>query len=713
MPEIAVLNNKIITPADIYKFNIPKESPFICFNCDKPVHFRQSRNADAKYTEHFYHPNNVKETHIDCERNTLDRIRDNDTWHNTLSGFIEQENREVIRRDNTVKHIVDAYDSLNDMGIEFQHSQISVEAVQSRDATTHLDWIFNVQGQYIRKVKIGNKIICEIPHENWEKAVKVVKNSVYLYTGCKEWILLEDRENYHIEIDKKRRNVWIGKPCSFEKIHDDTCLQNMITEEGLAHFQGIKQELEKVPVIYARCKKSMMLLDGIHRRYVNRHQFQPNEILAIKSVAGSGKTTTLLELSKIHSDKKILYLAFNKSLITEIDDKIRKQKIGNLFPMTFDSLLTSSYKSVKKRSPDITDLKPQNIHTIIEWFKGKPFNIRKMYIDMYKKFCGNPMYSTPQEYGNCILGDEKPLLNSLWRNTLSGNLITFDSLRKLSLNEHWFKGYIDKKFDMIMIDETQDFDIMMLNMLLNDTTIPKIFVGDPMQSIYQWRRCINGFEKLPSTALTIEFYSTFRIGDPACELIRSKFKECWMISKSKNTTILTHDLKSIKDEKYTYLFRTWKALFTSAGTMEKVWIYKYEQTVDKMRKLHTILSHSNGAFDDDEFDDDLPGFLRSITKEKLESIISSIDENLVSKEEAMCKMYTIHSYKGLEDDNIRIADDNEDDDENIYYVALTRGMKVIVEDNVPFINTNRKIEDYFKKVDKPIQSSSLFPAILR
>jgi len=129
-----VLNEKIVTIPDIYKFNISKTSPFLCFNCDKPVHFRQSRNADNNYTEHFYHPNNVKETHIECERNTLERVRDNDTWHNKLSGLIEQENREVIRKNDAVKHIVDAYDSLNDMGIEFQNSPISVEAIQSRAA---------------------------------------------------------------------------------------------------------------------------------------------------------------------------------------------------------------------------------------------------------------------------------------------------------------------------------------------------------------------------------------------------------------------------------------------------------------------------------------------------------------------------------------------------------------------------------------------------
>ena len=52
--------------------------------------------------------------------------------------------------------------------------------------------------------------------------------------------------------------------------------------------------------------------------------------MAIKSVAGSGKTTTLLELSKIHKNKRILYIAFNRSLISEIKDKIDSEKIETI-----------------------------------------------------------------------------------------------------------------------------------------------------------------------------------------------------------------------------------------------------------------------------------------------------------------------------------------------------------------------------------------------
>jgi len=682
MPDIAVLNNKIITIADIYKFNIEKSSPFLCFTCDKSLHFRQSRNGDNNYKEHFYHPNTAKDTHIECEKNTLDRLRDNDTWHNKLSHFIEEESREVIRKNDDIKHIVDAYDSLNNMGIEFQNSPISVEAIQSRDHTTYLDWIFNIENQFIRKVRIGNRIVCEIPHDNWERAVKAVKNTVYLYTGYKEWVLLEDRENYHIEIDKKIRNVWIGKICSFQKVYDDTCLQNMLTQEGLKYFQENINELEGVNIIYARCKKSMFLLDSIHRRYVNRHVFQTNEILAIKSVAGSGKTTTLLELAKLHTTKKILYLAFNKALITDIGSKIKKQKIKNLFPCTFHSLVRSAYISVKNREPEIVELKPQTIYNIIPWFKGKPFPIRKHYVDLYSKFSCHPYFLTVDEYAKNVHGKDLPLLNSLWNKTLSNELLTFESMLKLSLINRWLKGYIDKNYDMIMIDETQDFDLMMLNMLLNDTTIPKIFVGDPKQSIYQWRGCINGFNHLPKTSLIIEFYSTFRIGDPACEFIRKKFDDCWMISKSTNTTIITDDLSIIKDEKYTYLFRTWKHLLGTAQTMKDIWICNYEEQVEKIRKLHKILS-TFGNIDDEEFSDDLPRFLWSLTTETLENIISSIEENIATQSDAKYKFYTIHAYKGLEDDNIRIADDiddKDDEDENLYYVALTRGMKNIIED---------------------------------
>ena len=675
MPDVAIYNERVVTVSDVYKFGLP--GPFLCLNCflylncESPLQLRKSRNGDTNYTEHFYHPNTVKDT-IACTTLTLDRMRDNDSWHTTLSRCIESESREVIRQNGSVKHIVDAYDSLNDMGIEFQHSPISAEAVQSRDATTYLHWVFNVANQYIRKVHVGKRVICEIPHSNWETAVKAVKNRVYLDTGCREWIYLEDREAYRIEINGVIRNVWIGSACSFKEIYDDTCLSNILTQEGIDYFNGRTEDIHTVPIMYARCKKSMWLLDEIHRAYVYSHKYKTNTILAIKSVAGSGKTTTLLELAKIHSKKKILYLAFNRSLIDDIRAKSSKQGINNICPDTFHALARRAYISVKGVEPQYTTLTPHTLSSIDPWYNDKPYGLKKSAVKLYTTFCGSVM---PLERFS------SNLLTMLWNKTLQGKLLTQDSMLKLCFMNHWLKGYIDKNYDMIMIDETQDFDILMLRMVLDDTTIPKIFVGDPMQSIYQWRGCINGFNYLPELALIVEFYSTFRVGDPECEVIRQKFKNCWMISKAKHQTILTDNVNALEGG-YTYLFRSWKKLLTTAQRTKNIWVCNFEAKSETMRKMHPGL-RKGGGFDDGE--DDLPKFLRTLSEDQLEEMISSIEDNSTSKEEAKYKFYTIHSYKGLEDDYVRIADDIDEkygEDMNLYYVALTRGMKTIVEDTV-------------------------------
>jgi hypothetical protein len=283
----------------------------------------------------------------------------------------------------------------------------------------------------------------------------------------------------------------------------------------------------------------MFLLDNIHRQYVNTHTFNRGDILAIKSVAGSGKTTSLLKLSKIHNKKRILYLAFNKSLIEEIKGKIKEQKISNLFPFTFDALIYDCYYTIKNKRPEMQILSAQTIQDINPWLKGKPYRIRKDCVDEYNKFCNSSKVLNISEF------TEKRLVIGLWEQTLKGELLTFEALRKLSLIQKWFKNTIDNNYDMIMIDETQDFDMLMLRMLLDDTTIPKIFVGDPKQSIYQWRGCINGFNYMPKDSLIIEFYSTFRVGDPACETIRKQFNDCWMITKSKNTTNIITDFKNV------------------------------------------------------------------------------------------------------------------------------------------------------------------------
>jgi len=683
MPNFCVFQDKLITTEDIYKFNIDKNSEFICYTCDKRLHFRQSRNGDKEYTEHFYHQNTIKNIHIDCDNNTYEKVKkEMSEFHSKFSNFLKNDCKEIVKNNNFKKHIVDGYDKHGNIGIEFQNSKISVEDIISRDKTTELDWIFNVENQYIKNVVIGNQVVCEIPHDNWENAVKVVENNVFLYTGYIDWIWLSDRENYRVEIENKLRNVWIGELCSFQDVLDNTCLENIITNEGIKYFNNITHKLSCINIIYARCKKSMYLLDDIHRKYINSYHFNKNDIVAIKSVAGSGKTTTLLNLSKNNSNKKVLYIAFNKSLITDIKDKIKTQNIKNMFPLTFDALLYNLYLSIKKNTPNITDLRPQFISKIIPFLDGKPYKVREYYCKNFIKFCNDS--NNNDIYSFCLkqLGSKKPLLEQMWEKVIQEKLITFETIRKQAYINNWLKNFIDDNYDLIMIDETQDFDMIMLKMLLNDTTIPKIFVGDPKQSIYDFRGCINAFNYLPKESLVVEFYSTFRIGDPACEIIRSKFEDCWMVSKSKNETKIVKNFE--EDDKYIYLFRSWRVLLQTAEKIQDIWIYSYDKKIIEIKNLHKKLFNRtfNNNDDDNEFEDDLPNFLRSISLKQLEDLLNNITKNSVTFENSKIKFYTTHSYKGMENDNIRIANDiNIIEDENIYYVSITRCMKKILIDN--------------------------------
>ena len=604
---------------------------------------------------------------------------------------IRPEQRE--QRPASLTFPIHIYDATTKQGIHAK--PLPKEDIETLDAQAEIDWIVPIPPHaYVRHVEIGNYVLCEVQPDFLE-AVKTAQQNVFLYTG-QAWIWLIHRQVYTMETDK-RRQVWIGELCTFQDVLDNTCLPVTMTQEGITHFLEREESIESVRIAKARCEPSMYFLDDIHRKYVYDHRFDKGDVVAVQSVAGSGKTTTLLTLAKRHTNKRILYIAFNKSLVTEIKQKIYTQKIPNLYPMTFDSLLYNMYSQVKKEDPTIITLRPQNVHNYVAWLKGKHYKLKDSIVRQFNKFCNDPRFTEIDEYCMYEFGKRKPILEELWAKSKQGAFHTFETMRKRAQTEHWFDPYIDKTYDMIMVDETQDFDMNMLRMLLDDTKSPKLFVGDPKQSIYEFRGCINAFLHMPDDALRIEFYSTFRVGNPACEIIRKQFSDCWMVSKSTHETILEPYSKWLGTS-YTYIFRSWKCLLTAAATMEKIWIHSFDKKAEEIRKLHAKLAFTFSL--EEEFEDDLPKFLKSITSYELDNLLETIEQHQADKEEALVKMYTVHAYKGLEDDVVRLADDIDRAEETIYYVALTRGRTRILTPN--------DIE-YFEKIfsPKPVETKPI------
>jgi hypothetical protein len=543
--------------------------------------------------------------------------------------------------------------------MEFQNSPISPEDIIKREKTSKKDWVFDVTKQYCC---IWDEIaLCEITLNNWEKSILVCKNKVILNTGKKEWILLKDKRSFLIEIEETKRHMWIGEPISQAEVE--------------------AENLPAVRIIYARCEKSMKYLDPLIRQYALDIEYEKDMIYAIKAVAGSGKTTTLLKLAKVNNDKRILYLAFNRAIVSEI----RKKKSTNLIPYTFDAFIRRLYiDKYNDFDCSIQDLKPYTFGQIYSWFQNKPFKMKQTFIAKYNHFCNDVEYTEMFDFlENKHRGKKKGQLLRMWQDTKSRKLLTFNGLRKLAFVQHWFKDYIDANYDMIFIDEAQDFDPLMLKMLINDTSIPKIFVGDPRQAIYEWRGAINAFEKLSEDAFIMEFYTTWRIGNPACNKIREKFGNCWMVAGNDHTTNLYYN--KTPTGKYDYLFRTWRCLLQTATKISNIWINDFTKKKPTIEKLHASLQRYGMSEEDKaKFEDDLPNFLLKLDANELTNLLDQIEANLVPKKNATCHMYTIHAYKGMEHNQIRVFNDiDHEEEQNIYYVALTRGKQNIYLNDPP------------------------------
>lgn len=568
----------------------------------------------------------------------------------------------------------------------------TTEDIVAKDAGASLDWIIDCSDMFSKRVYVGNLIIVAASTASTAvtavtaiKAVEAIKDNCFLWTK-QGWAWLVNRSVHIIEVCGVIRECWIAEVCSLE----DTGLVSFLNVDGQRVLGSVVDD-SFIKTVYARSDSAMKLLDSVHREHVYKREFALGSVLAVSSVAGSGKTTMLLKLSQIHSEKRMLYLAFNKSLVLEIKDKIQKQKIKNMSAMTFDALLWQLFIKVTGSEPRLSDLKPQNIAQYVPWFQNKPFKLKKAYCKNFSAYCLDIESSTVEQWSQRVLRKKDALLEKLWLAAQEFRLVSFETIRKMAFLGKWFKDYIDKHYDMVLCDETQDFDMIMLRMLLDDTTVPRVFVGDPKQSIYDFRGCINAFKYMPADATVVEFYSTFRVGEPACSEIRRRIPNLWMISKAGRRTDIVDTVES-----GVWLFRAWKTLFQMARVTADIWIYGFEQKLKQVWSLHEKLN--SGWCDDSDLEemDDLPKFLKSISKEELGALISDIEQNLVALDDAKWKIYTVHSYKGMEYDSIRMASDIVLEEENLYYVAITRGLSkigldplnksVLTED--PLINYN-------------------------
>lgn len=225
-----------------------------------------------------------------------------------------------------------------------------------------------------------------------------------------------------------------------------------------------------------------------------------NEILKINACAGSGKTSTLIEIALANPNSSFLYLAFNKAIVEESKKKFPENvKLKTIHSLAFSNIIAPrKYKVVNNFS----------IFDYMDFLNIEDYQIALSFEAHFSKF----------------LNSDEKLENAHFYVSQIFNMARNRKIpytHNLYLKEYELKEEKDdlSSFDFIMLDEAQDTNAVTLSIFLHNNC-RKILVGDTFQNIYAFRETVNALSsKLVQEDykfnLTYSFRSSQKILDKA------------------------------------------------------------------------------------------------------------------------------------------------------------------------------------------------------
>jgi len=424
--------------------------------------------------------------------------------------------------------------------------------------------------------------------------------------------------------------------------------------------------------------------------------------IKINAVAGSGKTTTVIEYAKARpTTSKILYLAFNKSVKLEAAKKFADKGLNNVKVETAHSLayrhivFQNSYKvrgqgyktneiaellNLKGNEEKHTEYVIANhINKFIAYFcnsdkeKVQDLNYLDTVTDPKAKIFVSSFY-------NYIVSQSRILLSKMDKGEIE---ITHDFyLKKFQLSNPRLH------YDYMLFDEGQDASPAMLDVFFKQKAT-KVIVGDTHQQIYGWRFAVNSLKK--AEFKTYHLSTSFRFSQDIANLAMEVLKYKKHINEHQTIPITGKgNSKEIKTK--AVLARTNLGLLLKAieyvTEKKKIKHIYFEGNInsytyaDEGASLYDVLNLYNNkkhlikdklikAMKDlDELEDYIEktedvqlAMMVEIVREygnKIPDIIKAIKEKHVDndeKEKAEMIFSTVHRCKGMEYDAIQLVND--------------------------------------------------------
>ncbi len=454
--------------------------------------------------------------------------------------------------------------------------------------------------------------------------------------------------------------------------------------------------------------------------------------LKINAVAGSGKTTTLIEYAKSRPKESFLYLAYNKSIANDINKKAIKNKINNITVSTIHSLAYRNANGFSYELDNLNELKIQDNYLIA---KEKNLKLAWLINDIITYYLNSWLIKLDEvlleEYLKSVdltmelqeLVNKKSVLILSKIKEILGDMKN----RKFpATHDFYLKMYQFMKpklnYDSILVDEAQDISQVMMK-IINSQNSKKIYVGDSFQQIYSFRFATNSLDLIDFPKLSLT--KSFRFGQNLAKEIefdinrmykkllkkRIKFKLNGVSDRdtifsrvranfNQKTVIARSNLKLfesvVKHLDFPNLKFSFESEYKSYGFMNiKVisLIYLYKNAHDKIRDdfIKRFKSFNELAkFAEEIKNRELLLYIKLVKDYQgdLFDINRLIKEKLISKNEADITFSTTHKAKGSEYENVEMLDDDfiklEElkksssdisklkEEINIYYVASTR-----------------------------------------
>ncbi len=424
--------------------------------------------------------------------------------------------------------------------------------------------------------------------------------------------------------------------------------------------------------------------------------------IKINAVAGSGKTTTIIEYAKARPRKcRILYLAFNKSVKLEAIKKFEQQGLDNVKVETTHSL---AFKHTVGRYGYRINPHGYNTQAIAE-ILGLQGNGEKhaefILANHVNKFCA---YFCNSDKARIQDLNYLETVSDPKAKTFVSTFYTYIEKQTRQLLARMDKGEIEithdfylKKFqlmepqlpyDYILFDEGQDASAAMLDLFLKQKAT-KVIVGDTHQQIYGWRYAINSLE---NTDFKTYYLSTsFRFGQDiarlAVEILQwkrvlnmdapatihgkgnaEKIKTKAVIARTNLGLLLkaieyVTEKKKVKKIYFEGNINSYTYADDGASLYDVLHLYNMrhsaikDKLIRQMKNLEELEEYIKLTDDVQlgmmveivrEYGNDIPGIIRSIKAKHIETD---------NKEEAEMIFSTVHRSKGMEYDAIQIVND--------------------------------------------------------